>query len=161
VLNFIKSGKDTNRVHYYTVLKNSQSVNTNRYYIDFGYHTDFSNISSQAQKWKDSMVTRSDLNFTIHFYHRREISQSELTKQTIETTAEKLFKFAWPIRSIEPKIDSGLLPILFQPREAIMESGRAGPYKSLKLKRGGQENESNYGCVFVAKTNLYNAAKNM
>jgi len=33
--------------------------------------------------------------------------------------------------------------------------------KSLKLKRGGQENESNYGCVFVAKTNLYNAAKNM
>jgi len=31
--------------------------------------------------------------FTIHFYYRREISQSELTKQAIKTAAERLLKF--------------------------------------------------------------------
>jgi len=46
------------------------------------------------------MVTRPDLNLRYIFIIVAK-SQSELTKQTIETASEKLLMFDWPIRSIK------------------------------------------------------------
>jgi len=71
--------------------------------VDTSLDIDFFNISSQAQKWKDNIVTSSYSNLQLHFYYRREISQSELTTQAIETASEKLHKFNWLRRVVSPR----------------------------------------------------------